>query len=70
MRLILKLLLILSFGLSVQANEKLSSFMSNLIPGEGLTEASIEINEDDNPDLEILAFRDINYTENSYFYLK
>ncbi len=68
MRLILKLLLILSFGLSVQANEKLSSFMSNLIPGEGLTEASIEINEDDNPDLEILAFRDINYTENSNFF--
>ena len=42
-----------------------SEFFSNLIPGEGLTEASIQINEDDNPDLEILALRDIESTNNS-----
>ena len=42
-----------------------SEFFSNLIPGEGLTEASIQINEDDNPDIEILAVRDIEATNNS-----
>ncbi len=45
--------------------EDVSEFFSNLIPGEGLTEASIQINEDDNPDLEILALRDIESTNNS-----
>mgnify|MGYP001456682702 FL=1 len=43
----------------------LSEFFNNLIPGEGLTEASIQINEDDNPDIEILALRDIESTDNS-----
>ena len=43
----------------------LSEFFNNLIPGEGLTEASIQINEDDNPDLEILALREIESTNNS-----
>ena len=42
-----------------------SEFFSNLIPGEGLTEASIQINEDDNPDLEILALREIESANNS-----
>ena len=42
-----------------------SSFIGNLIPGEGLTEASIQINEDDNPDIEILAVRDLNSSEYS-----
>ena len=42
-----------------------SEFFSNLIPGEGLTEASIQINEEDNPDIEILAVRDIEATNNS-----
>ena len=42
-----------------------SEFFSNLIPGEGLTEASIQINEDDDPDLEILALREIQSTNNS-----
>ncbi len=40
--------------------ENVSELFSNLIPGEGITEASIQINEDDNPDLEILAVRDIS----------
>ena len=42
-----------------------SEFFSNIIPGEGLTEASIQINENDNPDLEILALREIESTNNS-----
>ena len=43
--------------------DKSSGGASSIIPGEGITEASIQINEDDNPDLEILAVRDISSTE-------
>ena len=60
------LILILTFFISTTANAiDVSEFFSNLIPGEGLTEASIQINEDDNPDIEILAFRDLNSDEYS-----
>lgn len=51
--------------LSTSQAANVSNFFSNLIPGEGLTEASIQINEDDNPDLEILALREIESTNNS-----
>ena len=44
-------------------SENVSELFSNLIPGDGITEASIKINEDDNPDLEILAVRDISAAE-------
>ncbi len=53
--------LILTFFVSNQAmSENISEIFSNLIPGEGITEASIQINEDDDPDLEILAVRDFS----------
>ena len=56
--------LILTFFVSNQAmSENISEIFSNLIPGEGITEASIQINEDDDPDLEILAVRDISSEE-------
>ena len=58
MRIFLKFLFI-SFCLIFISNkaisENVSEIFSNLIPGEGITEASIQINEDDNPDIEILA---------------
>ena len=58
--------LILSSLLALNANaESLSEKISNLIPGEGLTEASVQINEDDNPDIEILAVRDLSSDEYS-----
>ena len=38
---------------------KVSEIISNLIPGEGVTEASVQIRERENPDFEILAVRDI-----------
>ena len=60
------LILIFTFFISTAVNAiDVSEFFSNLIPGEGLTEASIQINEDDNPDIEILAFRDLNSDEYS-----
>ena len=60
-----KIILILFFTSSISNAADVSNFFSNLIPGEGLTEASIQINEDDNPDIEILALRDIEATNNS-----
>ena len=66
MKLIIKnfTVLFLTVFLSNQAfSENVYEIFSNLIPGEGITEASIQINEDDNPDLEILAVRDISSEE-------
>ena len=60
-----KLILILFFTSSISNAADVSNLFSNLIPGEGLTEASIQINEDDNPDIEILALRDIEASNNS-----
>ena len=59
-------ILFLTFFLSNHTlSENVSEIFSNLIPGEGITEASIQINEDDSPDLEILAVRDISADEMS-----
>jgi len=68
MRVIIKFftILFLTFFLSNHTlSENVSEIFSNLIPGEGITEASIQINEDDSPDLEILAVRDISADEMS-----
>ena len=60
------LILILSLCVfSTTSAKDISELLSNMIPGEGLTEASIQINEDDNPDIEILAVRDLNSEEYS-----
>ena len=48
-----------------KASEKISEYTIGLIPGEGVTEVSIEIREEDNPDFEILGVRDILSKENS-----
>ena len=60
------LVFVLTFFIFNTTNAKdVSEFFNNLIPGEGLTEASIQINENDDPDLEILAVRNINSDETS-----
>ena len=58
-------LLLSVFIFSTSNAKDVSEFFNNIIPGEGLTEASIQLNEDDNPDLEILALREIQSTNNS-----
>ena len=68
MRFVIKFftLFVLTIFLSNQALSKdVSEIFSNIIPGEGITEASIQINEDDDPELEILAVRDISADEMS-----
>ena len=71
------LVLILTFFISSAVNadvkgqalskisEKISEYTIGLIPGEGVTEVSVEIREEDNPDFEILGVRDIISKENS-----
>ena len=56
---------LLFYSNNLSAEIDVSNFFSNLIPGEGHTEASVQINEDDEPDLEILAFRDLSADERS-----
>ena len=52
---------IISFSILIISNASSDNqFLVNLVPGDGYTEASIQINEDDNPDLEILAVRDLS----------
>ena len=45
-----------------------SNVFNQLIPGEGLTEASIQINEDDEAEIEILALRNIQSKKYSNFF--
>ena len=52
------------------ASEKLSVGIGNLIPGEGVTEVSIELTDekDDDIDIHILGVRDLASTEKSNFF--
>ena len=60
------LTIILSLFITTVANAlDVSEFFSNLLPGDGLTEASVEIRDHEKPDFNILAVRDIKLQENS-----
>ena len=47
---------------------KISKMAADLIPGEGVTEVSINIEKDSEPKFDILAVRDIDKTENTNFF--
>tara|TARA_B100000809_G_C15017136_1_gene487103 strand:- start:38 stop:910 length:873 start_codon:yes stop_codon:yes gene_type:complete len=51
-------------------SKKISDFISNLIPGEGITETSIEINDADNDNINfsILAVRNLDKTDDTNFF--
>ena len=53
-----------------QALNKVSEKISNLIPGEGITEVSLDYNDGDEDQLNfsILGVRDIETTDNSNFF--
>ncbi len=60
------ILLSLFFISSSHSNEisaKVSEYISNLIPGEGDTEVSVDLRENSKPDYSILAVREIEQTE-------
>ena len=65
------LVLIVSILITTSSNAKdVSEFFSNLIPGEGLTEASVEINDGDEDQLNfsILGLRNLEKTDSSNFF--
>ncbi len=49
-------------------SEKVSEFTSNLIPGEGHTEASIDFRENHSPDFSILGVREITPIDDGTFF--
>ena len=49
---------------------KISQYAAGLIPGEGITEVSIEIKDQEEPDFTILGVRDISKTENSNLFIQ
>ena len=66
MKKIIIIFLSLFFISSSHSNEisaKVSEYISNLIPGEGDTEVSIDLRENSKPDYSILAVREIEQTE-------
>ena len=80
------LLLILTFFISTVANadgisgaldktsekitEYTSEYISNLIPGEGLTEVSINLRENNKPDFNILGTREIQKIDNGNYFMQ
>ena len=61
MKYLIKIILILIFSLNSYENE-ISEYISNLIPGEGDTEVSIDLRENHSPDFSILAVRELEKT--------
>tara|TARA_A100001015_G_C14979291_1_gene708771 strand:+ start:188 stop:1042 length:855 start_codon:yes stop_codon:yes gene_type:complete len=60
--------LIISAFLALNANaeslsKKISNLIDNFIPGEGITDVSIQVHEEDNPDFEILTNRSLDLTD-------
>jgi len=63
MKNLLSLLIILVWSISAQAedsSEKISQYISNLIPGEGDTEVSIDLRDNHSADFSILAVRELS----------
>ena len=61
-------LIIATASNSGEISSKVSEYVSNLIPGEGDTEVSIDLRENNKPDYSILAVREIQKTEDGNFF--
>ena len=60
------LFLLISNSFSEDVSSKISAnindFISNLVPGEGITETSIDLRNNNSPDFSILATRELEKT--------
>ena len=56
--------------LSKVASDKVGEFFSNLIPGEGLTEVSIDLREHKKPDFSILGTRELQKTDDGNYFMQ
>ena len=55
-----------AFNVSAESiSEKISDLIDNFLPGEGVTDVSIQVHEEDNPDIEILTNRSLDKTDTS-----
>ena len=72
MKIIIKSLLILflliTTSYSEDISEKVSKLISEMIPGEGYTETSIDLRENTKPDFNILAVRELDKTDDGNFF--
>ena len=66
-RLLLALFITLFFSSSANANA-FSEYVSNLIPGEGDTEVSIDLRENHSPDYSILLVRELDKTDDGNYF--
>ncbi len=72
MRIIIKLLtltfLLINNSHAEDVSENISKFISEMIPGEGYTETSIDLRENNSPDFSILAVRELAETDNGNYF--
>ena len=61
-------ILFVSVANAEDISKKVSEYISNLIPGEGDTEVSIDIRDNHKPDYSILAVREIEKTETGNYF--
>ena len=66
--LLVSFLVLFTSNLSADVSNNISQYISNLIPGEGDTEVSIDLRENNKPDYSILTVREIEKTENGNFF--
>ena len=57
--LLVSFLVLFTSNLSADVSNNISQYISNLIPGEGDTEVSIDLRENTSPDFSILAVREL-----------
>ena len=50
--------------LGSKISENLNNYISNIVPGEGITETSIDLRNNSNPDFSILATRELEKKDN------
>ena len=60
----------LADDISKKITEYTSEYISNLIPGEGLTEVSINLRENNKPDFNILGTREIQKMDNGNYFMQ
>lgn len=57
-----------SADVSDKISAKVNDYFSNLVPGEGITEVSIDLRENNSPDFSILAVRELEKSTSSNFF--
>ena len=59
-----------SYAEDIGANisKKISDLISQMVPGEGYTESSIDLRENNSPDFSILAVRELDKTDDGNFF--